>query len=343
MSGGVDSTVAAALLRDAGFEVMGITMKLFPGDAGNEPADRAAAVARRLGIVHHTVDLTDVFDRRIATYFTDTYLAGRTPNPCVLCNRLIKWELLGETARTHGCDLFATGHYVRIARFPDGSLTLVRGKDTGKDQSYFLWRLDTNLLARTLFPLGAMTKDEVRAHARSLDIETSERPESQEICFIPDNDYRAWLERRMAGKPLPETMTGGDILDHTGARPGRHRGVAYYTIGQRRGLGIAAGEPRYVTGLDAVTNTVTIGPRERLARTACTVSNLHWIRGGAPDARVRCTAQLRYRHRGVTATVIPGEGMVRFDESQDAVTPGQSAVFYDGDCVLGGGIIEKSL
>ena len=351
MSGGVDSSVTAALLLEAGFDVVGLTMRIIgDGDDGSVSpgsdmaVEDAAAVAKALGIDHHVFDLRGRFEQCVVAGFIDEYTAGRTPNPCVLCNPRMKWTALQEKASALGYDLFATGHYVRIARFPDGSHALCRGIDTGKEQSYFLWGLTPGMLSTTLFPLGGFTKDEVRAKAASLGLKTAKRPESQEICFIPENDYRTFLRRRMHGD-LPNTMTPGDIVDVNGTVLGTHEGSAFYTVGQRRGLGIAMGIPMYVVELDAAENRVVIGSDDDLASDGMVVGLLNWLNGAPSESPFGCTTKIRYRHKGAASSVsLEGDNVVvRFDTPQRAVTPGQSAVFYDENIVCGGGIIEKVL
>ncbi|HEX2999875.1 MAG TPA: tRNA 2-thiouridine(34) synthase MnmA, partial [Armatimonadota bacterium] len=274
--------------------------------------------------------------------FVRNYLAGRTPNPCVLCNTAVKWRFLRAKARALGFECLATGHYARVGAHPDGTFSLFTGIDTAKDQSYFLWGLTSGDLAATLFPLGGLTKAETRAEARKRNLPTAERAESQEICFITDNDYGRFLQHRLGGE-LPLPLTPGKILDASGAVIGEHRGAAHYTIGQRKGLGIALGRPAYVTHIDAVSNTITVGGKEDLLAGAMTVAGITWTRGFPPEPEFRCTTRIRYRHPGVSSLVriIPEGARVSFDIPQSAVTSGQSAVFYDGERVLGGGIIEK--
>jgi len=342
MSGGVDSSLAAYVLKEAGFDVIGVTMVLIDSDDGTNAAARdAGIVAAEIGIPHYTVDLRSQFEQEIVRRFVSTYIAGRTPNPCVLCNRAIKWGALRDYAWSLGYDLFATGHYARIARHADGSLSLLTGIDREKDQSYFLWALDSGSLSRTLFPLGATTKAENRARAQSIGLKTAERAESQEICFIPGNDYREFLRRRFHGE-VPRSMTEGNIMDMMGNVVGTHQGTAFYTIGQRRGLGVAAGRPIYVIMMDADSNTVFIGTKDDLMSSFMKVVNLNWIGGHPPAGAFGCSTRIRYRHPGALSEVIVtgDSAMVSFDEPQSAVTPGQSAVFYDGECVIGGGIIE---
>jgi tRNA-specific 2-thiouridylase len=336
MSGGVDSSVAAALLKKAGHTVTGVTMNI---TEDSRSATDAADIARRLGIPHRAIDLREIFTRRIIDYFCGEYEAGRTPNPCVLCNRYIKFEALWEEAEKAGADFFATGHYARIEKDNNGRYILKKGRDKTKDQSYFLCQLTQEQLGRTIFPVGDLTKDEVKKLAADMGLPTITRPESQEICFIPDNDHARFLE-----KYLPESKRTGPIRDKEGRTLGQHQGIATYTIGQRKGLGIAAAEPLYVIGIEAEQNTVIAGTREQTYGRELIAGGLNWIAIPAPERPLKVKAKIRSRHTEAEATVTPrGDNTVHvaFAEPQAAITPGQAIVFYDGDKVMGGGPIIK--
>ncbi len=345
MSGGVDSSVAAALLVRAGHEVVGITLQLLPcedrplggGCCSLESALQARAVADRLGIDHVVLDARGAFERQVLRPCWDDYARGRTPNPCVLCNEAVKWGTLLDKARALGARAVATGHYARLCTGPSGRPSLLRGSDPGKDQSYFLFSLTEEQLAATLLPLGAMTKPQVRALAREWGLATAERPESQDACFEASEDgFAESLRLRFGAEARP-----GDILDAQGRAVGRHQGLHRYTLGQRHGLGVSLGGRAFVRALDAGRNAVvvTTDPSQLLS------GELRVRLAGARDRPLpeRCQVQIRSRHRAVEARLIgEGEGRVRvaLAEPQRAVTPGQAAVFYDGERVAGGGWIE---
>ena len=344
MSGGVDSSVAAYLLTRDGYDCIGCTMKLCPDDVAHEggccTADDAAdarSVARRVGIPFHVFNMTDDFRREVIDRFVSRYLAGRTPNPCVDCNRTMKFALLRRRGEELGYDCLATGHYARI-EYRDGRWTLRKARDPSKDQSYVLYHLTQTELAKTLFPLGDLTKSEARALAAENGFLNAAKPDSQDICFVPDGDYAAVIAR-YTGKTEPE----GDFVLPDGSVIGRHKGISRYTVGQRRGLGVAYSEPLYVKRILVAENKVLLGRDEDLYGTSCDVSDVNWIAGETPSAPIRCAVKIRYRQTEQPATVTPLEGgraHVEFDSPQRAITPGQSAVFYDGDEVLGGGEIE---
>ncbi len=355
MSGGVDSSLAAIALKEAGFEVVGLTMHLWDydhsGGQGNSSGccdlstvEDARKVAADAGFPHYTVNLREEFERFVVDDFISMYLSGWTPNPCVRCNTFIKWNVLQKKARSIGCDLIATGHYARIARHDDNTFSLLKGVDRAKDQSYFLWGLDSDNLATTLFPLGSRTKNDTRQEAQTRSLKPGRRRESQEICFIPDNDYGRFLLYRFKENP-PLPLKEGNTLSISGEVIGRHNGAAYYTVGQRKGTGIALGRPVYVTAVDTSANTITVGEKDDLLSHGMSVIQEMWTRGFPPSGVFKCTTRIRYRNPGIPSelTVTPEGITVTFAAPQMAVTPGQSAVFYDGDTVLGGGIIEKAL
>jgi tRNA-specific 2-thiouridylase len=346
MSGGVDSSVAAALLVEQGFEVVGVTMHL-AGSVSRccslDDADDARRVAEALGMRFYVANYTDRFREEVMLPFADAYLAGRTPIPCVACNRRFKFQRLVERARALGAAGVATGHYARLETDPaTGRCRLRRGADPGKDQSYFLFDLEPAQLARARFPLGALRKDEVRARARALGLATAEKPESQEICFVPDGDYAAVVESLR-----PDALPGeGEIVDGAGRTLGRHAGIHRFTVGQRRGLGLAAPRPLYVTGLDAGANRVVVGEAEELLAAGAALERVSFAAGEAPGEPIAARVQVRYRDAGTPALVEPlpgGRARVRFERPVRAVTPGQAAVFYDGDVVLGGGWIAGAI
>jgi tRNA-uridine 2-sulfurtransferase len=352
MSGGVDSSVAAALLVEQGYDVVGVTLRVWPWPEAEEPTSRfgsccspqtvadARHVARALGIPHYVLNTEAEFSRAVIDRFVDEYRAGRTPIPCVPCNHDLKFGSLLGRARAWDATAVATGHYARIVRDePSGRYLLRRGRDSRKDQSYFLWSLTQAQLGAARFPVGDCTKDDVRAHARSLGLVTADKPESQEICFVPDGDYRAFLRRRD-----PRVFRAGPIVDREGRVLGRHGGIANYTVGQKRGLGIATGTPLYVLDLDPKTNTVTVGAAHALDRVSLIARGVNFIAGDPAATPMRVEAKIRHNHTPATATVAmrePDVAEVVFDEPQRAITPGQSVVWYRGDDVVGGGIIER--
>ncbi|MBN2643863.1 MAG: tRNA 2-thiouridine(34) synthase MnmA [Desulfuromonadaceae bacterium] len=338
LSGGVDSAVAAALLRDQGHEVIGATLRLLPGAEGDRTEQGARRVAAELGLPLHVYDCSTAFAEQVIAPFCHAYREGRTPNPCIQCNRLFKFGFLLPKLESLGCDCLATGHYVRLAGH-GSSLWLRRAVDARKDQSYFLFTLRSDQLSRLSFPLGDLTKEQVRQHACELGLAVHEQQESQDVCFVPDNDYIRLVDETLT-QPSP-----GRIVHVNGRVLGRHAGIHRYTIGQRRGLGIAWSEPLYVVRLDAALNHVIVGEQSELLRQQLEVDGLVWHEsffaktGGTAD--VSC--QIRYRHRPVPAQVERldgGQARVTLASAQSGITPGQAAVFYRDDLVIGGGWIR---
>jgi tRNA-specific 2-thiouridylase len=347
MSGGVDSSVAAALLVEAGHQVVGITLKQWEDVDGNLPtagcctvgdAEDARRVAAQLDIPYYVLDYVAEFRRAVVEPFGSGYLAGRTPNPCVECNRTVRFKALLERTAELGADMLATGHYARVGRHP-GGFQLKRGIDPGKDQSYVLYMLTQEQLSHIQLPVGELTKREVREYAARLSLRTAAKPDSQEICFVGAGNYRDFLAEH-----FPETARPGPIVDMSGARVGSHPGTAGFTIGQRRGLGVALQEPKYVVEIDSDNSTIVIGDRPDLVAAGCVVENVSFV-AGQPPADEAVDVKVRYRSRPVPAR-LAAEGdrwRVMFDDPQAAVAPGQAAVFYHDDVVVGGGTIERSL
>jgi tRNA-uridine 2-sulfurtransferase len=352
MSGGVDSSVAAALLVTAGHDVVGVTMRVWPwreteeatsrfgSCCGSEAVDDARRVAAALGIPYYLLNMADEFDRAVIGPFAESYRSGRTPVPCVACNADLKFGTLLARAQAWDAAAVATGHYARVAHDADRDRwVLRRARDARKDQSDFLWPLTQAQLGAARFPVGELTKDEVREHARRLGLATADKPESQEICFVPDGDYRQFLKARE-----PAVFRPGAIVDRGGRALGRHGGVAGFTIGQRKGLGLGGSRALYVIDLDAETGRVMVGDAADLERDRLEVGRAHFIAGEAPAGPVRVAAKIRHNHEPAPATVRalgPGRAEVVFDAPQRAITPGQSCVWYRGDEVLGGGVIER--
>lgn len=360
MSGGVDSSVMAHLLLREGHRVTGATMTLYrPGmrvdeegcfhtedtpvgiaPCGSEADVRdARAVCDALGIPHRVYDMGEAFCRSVIEDFVTEYEAGQTPNPCIVCNRRIKFGALLDAARRDGADAIATGHYARVEYDAGSGRYLLRqAMDADKDQSYVLWHLSQDVLARVRLPLGRWHKPDIRALAMELGLVTAHKSDSQDICFVPDGNYAAFLARYTGREPLP-----GDFVAEDGRVLGQHRGILHYTVGQRKGLGIALGQPMFVRSKDPVNQRVVLTTNDRLFEREITVRDLNWIATEGLDAPMRCEVKIRYAHKATPATVIPrGEGQVQvcFDEPQRAPASGQSAVFYDGDTVIGGGIIR---
>jgi tRNA-specific 2-thiouridylase len=357
MSGGVDSSTVAALLARQGRSVIGLTMQLWnqrrlpalavEGSSGRccslDDVYDARRVAEQIGIPYYVLNFEREFEERVVKPFVDEYLAGRTPIPCTLCNNFIKFARFLEMADAVGAHQIATGHYARVRRDADsGRWQLLRGADASKDQTYFLFGLTQAQLARTLFPLADLTKTEVRALAREMGLSVAEKSDSQEICFVPNGDYAAFLSAYLEENRTPAAPAAGEIVTTDGRRLGEHQGVHHFTVGQRRGLGIAAGEPLYVISTDARSRRVLVGGNDELLRERLRVREVNWIAIEGLAAPVRAEVKIRNKHAAAPATLHPaGEGVeVVFDNPQRAVTPGQAAVFYHGDLVLGGGWIE---
>jgi tRNA-specific 2-thiouridylase len=349
MSGGVDSSVAAAVLAREGHDVIGLSMQLYDHSERADGQVRfgscctiddlydARRVAARIGIPHYIVNFEREFSEHVVSNFVREYTAGRTPIPCVHCNGDLKFATLAERAQAFEADFVATGHYARVSRDEaSGTFALRRGVDASKDQSYFLFTLTQEQLAHAMFPVGDLEKTSVRACARELGLPVSDKPDSHEICFVPDGDHASFLERQGAA------VAAGTIRTTDGAIVGQHEGVHHYTVGQRKGLGLSSPVRLYVVGIDAEERTVTVGPREALERVTLDAAGVNWIAGSPPLSGTRVTAQIRYRHREAAASLEPGADAtvrVTFDEPQYAVAPGQAVVFYDGDSVVGGGWI----
>jgi tRNA-specific 2-thiouridylase len=349
MSGGVDSSATAALLLEQGYEVVGITLKLWPQDCVSRAEDKccgpqavmdARAVCHKLGIPYYLVDEAAEFQGRVIQYFADEYKAGRTPNPCVMCNQNLKFGRLLDRANRLGAQFIATGHFARVEKSPDGERTLLkRGRDLHKDQSYFLFSLRQEQLCRAMFPLGEKTKSATREVARHCQLKTADKEESMEICFVPDNDYGKFLRQAK----LVESHRG-EIVDLRGQVLGHHEGIEFYTIGQRKGLGISSPKPLYVLELDAAGNRVIVGDDSALERDEFIAERCNWIAFGDPPATLDALVKIRYHHPGAAATIMPLPGnraRVKLHAPQRAVTPGQAAVFYQDDFVLGGGWIAQ--
>lgn len=349
MSGGVDSSVAAALLAEQGHEVIGLSMQLYPqGDGADaqkygacctlDDLHDARRVASRIGFPHYIINFESRFSDTVIRNFIDEYVAGRTPIPCAHCNSDVKFAELLDRARGLGAAALATGHYARIRQDADGRYHLHRGTDHAKDQSYFLFSLGQAQLAEALFPIGELDKATVREHARRLGLQVADKADSQEICFVPDGDYAAFVARE-----APSRMRPGAIVSREGRVMGMHEGVHRFTVGQRKGLRLSSSEPLYVLQIDAAAATVTVGPREALTATRLSASGVQWVSGEGPECWRPAAAQIRHRHAAAEGRVritAEGEAEFEFASPQTAVTPGQAVVFYNGDEVLGGGWIQ---
>ncbi len=352
MSGGIDSTVAALMLHQQGYEVVGITMKTWDyatagggkketGCCNLDSFNDARAAAVHHGFPHFILDIREEFGDFVIENFVEEYLAGRTPNPCVMCNTHIKWRALLKRANAMDCDFIATGHYAKV-REENSRFVISKGLDETKDQSYVLWGLQQDLLSRTLLPLGGFRKTEIRQMAHDFGYpELAKKSESYEICFVPDNDYRGFLKRKVEG--LEEKLADGHFVDRSGKVLGKHKGYPFYTVGQRKGLDIALGKPAFVTEIIPETNTVVLGEEEDLNRTEMTVGKINMIKYDHIPEGMESNVKIRYKDRGSLATLHPVDNQVkvRFYADAKGVAPGQSAVFYEGDDVIGGGTINR--
>lgn len=349
MSGGVDSSVAAYLLKEQGYDVIGVTMQIWQdeeqaaqeengGCCGFSAVDDARRVAAALEIPYYVMNFKKEFKENVIDYFVEEYQNGRTPNPCIACNRYVKWESLLQRSLSIGAEYIATGHYARVVQLENGRYTLRRSATLAKDQTYALYNLTQEQLKRTLMPVGKYTKDEVRAIAEKINLRIANKPDSQDICFVPDGDYAAYIEEE-AGVKVPEgnfVLTDGTVL-------GRHKGITHYTVGQRKGLGLALGYPAFVLEIRPETNEVVIGTKEESMTTQLRARNLNFMAVEDLTEPLHVFTKIRYNHKGAWCTIEKtGEDEVRctFDEPQRAVTPGQAVVFYDGEYVLGGGTIQ---
>jgi tRNA-specific 2-thiouridylase len=348
MSGGVDSSASAAALIEDGYDVIGVTLKLWPQDCVKRAEDKccgpqavmdARAVCHKLGVPYYLIDEAEDFQKEVINYFAEEYKAGRTPNPCVMCNERLKFGNLIRRADQLGAQYIATGHFARLERTPEGRTLLYKGKDPRKDQSYFLFSLKQKQLSRSMFPLGRMNKSETREMARECELKTADKEESMEICFVPDNDYGNFLEKA----DLVKRHTG-DIVHADGRKLGEHDGIEFYTIGQRKGLGISHPTPLYVIRLEPETNRVIVGDASMLEDDEFIVDRCNWIPYDEPPETLEVSAKIRYNHPGAAATVTPladGRAKVKTHTMQRAITPGQACVFYQDDLVVGGGWITR--
>jgi len=337
MSGGVDSSVAAALLKEQGNDLVGVTMQIWPakksygGCCSLDAVEDAKKVADKLGIPHYTLNFRDVFKDKVINNFVDEYKNGRTPNPCIRCNEFIKFDHLAQKAKELGCEFVATGHYARIEESK-----LLKGVDKKKDQAYVLYMMNQESLKHTLYPLGDLTKEEVRRIAKDLKLPVHDKEESQEICFVEDDDYGRFLK-----EVYPEAVQPGPIVDKSGNKVGQHDGIAFYTLGQRKGIGSHKGQPKYVIGIDRESNSIIIGDDIDTLGTELIADQVNYVSGKLPEKPLNVMAKIRYNSQEEEAVLYPGDRVkVVFSEPQRSITPGQSVVFYKGEEVLGGGIIS---
>ena len=347
MSGGMDSTYAAIKLKEQGYNIFGITLKMFcrqhPADEpeSTDQFQEVKALCEKLGIPHMPIQAEDFFASTIIQNFCDEYMGGRTPNPCVLCNKEIKFGLLLNEALARGATHIATGHYASIEFDEKRNLYLLKcGKDVAKDQSYFLWRLNQYQLAHTIFPLAEESKEKIKEKIAQYGLKVENKPESQEICFVPNDDYKAFLNNKFSDKIQP-----GDIVDVSGNVLGEHKGFPFYTIGQRKGLGISAPQPLYVLEIRSQTNEIVVGPKEKLYHKGLIARECNWIKFEKLTETVKAKAKVRYNTTEKICTIFPESDGIKvvFDKPQMSITPGQSVVFYDGEYLLGGGIIERAI
>ena len=364
MSGGVDSSLAAFLLHQKSYQVVGMSMKLwdFKEVGGNthpdgrccslEALNDARAVCQKMGIPHYVVDLQEVFKREVISNFVEEYIRGRTPNPCIICNTKIKWESLWKKSKSVGAGFIATGHYARIEY--DQKLNrflLLKGIDSSRDQSYALWGLSQKDLSRTIFPLGELTKKQVRVLAKEYGLKVAEKEESQEICFVTDNNYARFIEEWLGkeglgawGLGLAKKIQPGPILNLKREKIGEHQGIPFYTVGQRKGLKIAVGRPLYVVKIDSENNAIYVGENDDLFKSSFMIKQLNWITFDNLEQEIDCEIKIRYQHvpqKGRIYSLTGDSVMVKFNNPERAITPGQSAVFYQGEVVLGGGVIDR--
>jgi len=353
MSGGIDSTVTALMLHNEGYEVVGITMKTWDyassGSSSKETGccnldsfNDARQAAVNNGFPHFILDIREEFGDFVIENFVEEYLAGRTPNPCVMCNTHIKWRALLKRANALDCEFIATGHYAEVRKHENGRFVISKGLDETKDQSYVLWGLDQELLSRTIMPLGKYRKTAIRQMAHDMGYpELAKKSESYEICFVPDNDYRGFLKRRVSG--LEEKVNGGWFVDTQGKKLGQHKGYPFYTIGQRKGLEIAMGKPVYVAAIDPETNTVVLGEEKDLEQNSVFISRINWGKYDGITDGMEAITKIRYKDRGALSNLYATEDGIRahFQENVKSIAPGQSAVFYEGNDVIGGGIIKR--
>ncbi|MDE3143942.1 MAG: tRNA 2-thiouridine(34) synthase MnmA [Bacteroidota bacterium] len=353
MSGGIDSTVAALMLHNEGYEVIGITMKTWDyassgggsketGCCNIDSFNDARQAAVQHGFPHFILDIREEFGDYVIENFVDEYIAGRTPNPCVMCNTHIKWRALLKRANALDCEFIATGHYANIRQHTNDRFVISKGLDESKDQSYVLWGLDQDLLSRTILPLGNYHKKDIKQMAVDMGYpELAKKSESYEICFVPDNDYRGFLKRRVDG--LEEQVKGGWFVDKQGKKLGQHKGYPFYTVGQRKGLEIAFGKPTYVTAIDPETNTVVLGDENDLEQNEMQVTKINWGKYDGITDGMEAITKIRYKDKGALSNLYMAEDgvNVRFYENVKSIAPGQSAVFYEGNDVIGGGVIQR--